>query len=108
MNRIILTILSGLVFTNASSLASSWETDSFRTANGQLIQRGMTKAEVRRDAGAPMDRDAAARAKSEKSSVPAARKRGEVWTYKGSDGYYSITLLGGRVVKIEVTPFRGY
>jgi hypothetical protein len=107
MKRIILMSLSGLVYAHLA-LASSWETGGFRTANGQLIQRGMTKAEVRRDAGAPMDRDAAARAKGEKSSASATSKRGEVWTYKGSDGYYSIAFHGGRVVKIDVTPFRGY
>lgn len=107
MNRIILAMLSSLVYTQLA-LAGSWETGGFRTANGQLIQRGMTKAEVRRDAGAPMDRAALARTKGGKSSTSAKSKRGDIWTYKGNDGYYSISFHGDRVVKIEVTPFRGY
>lgn len=83
-----------LVFTTT---ANAWETSGFRTDNGQLIRAGMTRAEVLRDAGEPSS------GKGKKSSK---KKKGNVWIYRGSDGYYSITFKGDRVVKIEVAPFR--
>ncbi|HKQ30712.1 MAG TPA: hypothetical protein VJS66_05445, partial [Burkholderiales bacterium] len=58
--------------------AGTWETSSFRTANGQLVRIGMTKNEVRRDAGAPQGKNDAARNKN--SDSPTGKRRGEVWT----------------------------
>ncbi len=110
MIRLIPTLLVGLVCCGVA-LAGSWETGGFRTANGKLIQRGMTKTEVRRDAGTPLDGKKSATAKSEKSSSGKASskgKRGDVWTYKGNDGHYAITFHGDKVAKIEVTPFRDH
>lgn len=89
----------------SSAAIASWETSSFRTSNGQLVRLGMTKAEVRRDAGAPLDRPKAASGKTERSA--ATKKRGDVWIYKGGDGVYSIFFSADRVAKIEVAPFRG-
>ncbi len=90
-------IAVGIFLVALSAQAGSWETGGFRTANGQLIQAGMTKAQVLRDAGQPNTP-----VKKGKSS----RKKGDAWTYKGNDGYYTITFKGDRVTNIEVTPFR--
>lgn len=87
------------------ALASSWETSSFRTANGQLVRLGMTKAEVRRDAGAPLEKGKLAHPKRKVSST--GKRGGEVWIYKGSDGVYTISFIKDRVAKIDVSPFRG-
>lgn len=101
------TVIAGLAAMQIA-LAGTWETSAFRTANGQLVRIGMTKSEVRRDAGAPIKGKVAALADDQASSASSKKKRGEVWVYKGSDGYYALTFRGGRVARIDVTPFRGY
>jgi hypothetical protein len=93
-------VLCSLVF--SAACAAAWETSSFRASNGGLVRLGMTKAEVRRDAGAPLDRAKGAKTKNESSKRP-----GDVWTYRGNDGVYSIKFSGGRVEKITVAPHRG-
>jgi hypothetical protein len=103
MKRFAVTVIFCLISNTA--LAGSWETSSFRTANGQLVRIGMTKAEVRRDAGVPLDKGKATRVKDDGPTKH--REKGEVWTYKGSDGIYSIRFNGDKVAKIEVAAFRG-
>jgi hypothetical protein len=102
MKHFVVTVLFCLV--SNTVFAGSWETSSFRTASGQLVRIGMTKAEVRRDAGAPLDKDKATRVKHDGSAK--RREKGEVWTYKGSDGIYSVRFNGDKVATIEVAPFR--
>lgn len=106
MQRSILTFvvaihIAALLFALTPARAGSWETSGFRTANGQLVRLGMTKEEVRRDAGKPLTG-------KDKPPSTSSKKRGEIWIYKGSDGYYAVTFQRSRVAKIEVTPFRGY
>jgi hypothetical protein len=100
VKRYLIPVVFCLIATAAS--ANTWETSSFRTNNGQMVRVGMTKAEVRRDAGAPLDKEKAGRAKDDKR-----RDKGEVWTYKGNDGIYSIRFSGDKVASIDVAPFRG-
>ena len=87
----------------SAAFAGTWETSGFRTANGQLVRVGMTKAEVRVDAGAPTDKG---KTQVKNSSGSGKRGGGEVWTYRGSDGIYSVSFIGDRVARIEVAPFR--
>jgi len=77
-------------------LAASWDTTAFRTPTGGLVRVGMPAAEARRELGP----DAAPR-KPGKS-----RKNTEVWTVRGTDGLYTITISGGQVRRITVAPDR--
>ena len=85
-----------LVVAINTALAASWETTSLRTASGGLIRVGMTSQEALQELG------------------PAAKTRGgkqtknskQTLSYRGEDGLYTISLAGGRVVKIVVTPDR--
>ena len=98
--RLVLFPALCLVF---AAIAGSWETSGFRSANGKLIVPGMQKSEVRRDAGKPLDgKELTAVEKSSRKN----KKQGEVWTYRGSDGIYSLTFAGDKLYKIEVTPNR--
>jgi hypothetical protein len=87
----------------AASHASSWETTSLRTAGGGLVRVGMPSEEARRELGQPASKNAATQTSDGKKNT-----RKEVLTYRGEDGVYSITLAGGQVTKIVVTPKRGY
>jgi hypothetical protein len=91
------------LFTATLVLAASWETSSFRTRNGQLVTKGMLIPEVLRDAGEPQSRVQVSQ------GIDTGKQHGEsveVWTYRGSDGVYTITFAGTRVTKIEVTADR--
>jgi hypothetical protein len=76
--------------------AASWETSSLRTASGGLVRIGMPSQEALHVLGGD-----AKRAKTGKTG-----RKTEVWTYRGSDGVYRITISGGQVRKIVVTPDR--
>jgi hypothetical protein len=76
--------------------AASWETTSLRTASGALVRVGMPSEEARKELGQPPR----AHGESKKSG------RKEMLTYRGADGLYTITLSGGQVAKIVVTPKR--
>lgn len=81
--------------------AASWETTSLRTANGALVRLGMPSEEARKELGQPPRARTSAQTSDGKKSG-----RKEVLTYRGADGLYTITLSGGQVVKIVVTPKR--
>jgi len=85
-----------LLVSTSFALASSWDTTAFRTPSGGLVRVGMSVAEARRELGS-----AATPYKSGKS-----KKNTEVWTVRGSDGHYTITISGGQVRKITVAPDR--
>ena len=81
--------------------AASWETTSLRTANGALVRLGMSSEEARKELGqAPRARTSAQTSDGKKGG------KKEVLTYRGEDGLYTVTLSGGQVVKIVVTPKR--
>jgi len=82
--------------------AASWETTSLRTANGALVRLGMPSEEARKELGqAPR-----ARTSTQASDGKKGGRKKEVLTYHGEDGLYTVTLSGGQVVKIVVTPKR--
>ena len=85
-----------LVMTINTALAASWETSSLRTANGGLIRVGMTSQEALQELGPAAKARAGKQTKNSKQAL----------TYRGEDGLYTISLAGGRVVKIVVTPDR--
>lgn len=85
-----------LVVAINAAYAASWETSSLRTANGGLIRVGMTSQEALKELGPTSKTAAGKQTKSAKQTL----------TYRGQDGLYTISLAGGRVVKIVVTPDR--
>ncbi len=96
--------LFGIICTLAlasTGQAASWETTSLRTASGALVRLGMPSEEARKELGQPARARTTTQAGDGKKSG-----RKEVLTYRGSDGIYTITLSGGQVVKIVVTPKR--
>jgi hypothetical protein len=86
-----------------SVFAASWETPSFRTARGELVRVGMTRAEVVKGAGQPADKNVISHGVTTDDNVGLTR---EVWTYRQPDGTYTLTFAGTRLEKIEVTPAR--
>lgn len=78
------------------AFAASWETTSLRTASGGLIRVGMTSQEALQELGPSTKKRAGKQTKNSKQTL----------TYRGEDGLYTITLAGGRVVRIVVTPDR--
>jgi hypothetical protein len=85
-----------LILSAPLTLAASWDTTAFRTPTGGLVRVGMTAAEARHELG-----PAASPRQSGKS-----KKNAEVWSIRGSDGLYTITISGGQVRKITVAPDR--
>lgn len=74
--------------------------DSFRLESGQLLQKGMTKAEVLDKAGKPKTKD-----KSRKSR---GHGKKEVWTYFindtfGTPSIVTVSFEGSTVVKVKAT-----
>jgi hypothetical protein len=82
----------------STALAANWQTSVFRTNSGNLVQPGMTKTEVLKAAGEPSE----PKGKDGKG----ATRKAKVWTYRGSDGIYTIYFAGDKVDHIEVTPNR--
>jgi len=101
----------------APVLAASWETPGFYSVRGKLIRPGMLMADVLKDAGEPVERKTPG-AKQSKSPSPKKESsthtgnkppkpaKIEIWTYRRADGMYALIFGGGRLNKIEVTPFR--
>lgn len=85
-----------LLIVAIDAFAASWETTSLRTASGGLIRVGMTSQEALQELGP------AAKARAGKQT----QNSKQTLTYRGEDGLYTISLAGGRVVKIVVTPDR--
>jgi len=79
-----------------TGIAVAWETTSFRTPTGGLVRVGMTASEALHELGPE------ARPRKPTKS----RNREQVWTVKTGDGRYAVTVSGGAVRKIEVTPDR--
>jgi hypothetical protein len=95
--------LTALLLLSHIAVAGSWETQSYRLPGGELVRAGMTATEVARQAGEPQTKRVVS------TGIGVAGEVGpivEVWTYRGSDGYYDLTLTGDKVTRIEVTPFR--
>ena len=82
-----------LVVAINAALAASWETSSLRTASGGLIRVGMPSQEALQELGPS-------------AKTRAGKNSKQTLTYRGQDGLYTISLAGGRVVKIVVTPDR--
>ena len=97
----ILGFICTLALANAGH-AASWETTSLRTASGALVRIGMSSEEARKELGQPPRARTAAQGEDTKKSG----KKKEVLTYRGEDGLYTVTLSGGQVSKIVVTPTR--
>lgn len=79
-----------------AALAASWETSSLRTASGGLIRVGMPSQEALQELGPAAQTRTGKQTKNSKQTL----------TYRGEDGLYTISLAGGRVVKIVVAPDR--
>lgn len=94
-------VLLGAVTLTGAAFAASWETSSVRTATGGLIRVGMSSQEVHQELSHPQNKASATGARPGKVG-----KSKEVVIYRAEDGLYSISLAGGRVVKIVVTPAR--
>ena len=94
MKRI--SLLMTLCAAASACLAASWETSSLRTPNGGLVRIGMPAPQALQELGASAKRGHGGKSK----------QKGEVWTWRGGDGLYHITIAGGRVTKIVVTPNR--
>ncbi len=112
------------------TLAASWETAGFYSAKGKLIRPGMLMQDVLNDAGEPLERKAPGATKvkkempgtekpalargaqehgrKEKAKASKAKEANkiEIWTYRRSDGVYSLLFGGGRLTRIDVAPFR--
>lgn len=102
MRRIVLAVWLA-VLPIAPALSASWATNSFRTASGDLVQRGDTMVEVRHAAGEPLDQ----RVTSWGIAIGhAAGLTREQWTYRGSDGIYVLTFAGDKVEQIKVVADR--
>ncbi len=76
----------------------SWGADSFRLENGQLLEKGMTKAEVLDVAGKPTTKD------SQGKSRGGGYKK-EVWTFHANNTFgaphiVTVTFEGGSVTKV--------
>lgn len=94
--RRIFSLLVTLTITG-SAMATSWETTAVRTTSGGLIRIGMPRQEALKELG---------HTHSTTANPDKKAKRNEVLTYRGEDGLYTISLSGGQVVKIVVTPDR--
>jgi len=86
-----------------TAFAASWETSSMRSPKGGLIQIGMPAHEVLKELGQPLGAHAPTRHTSGKTG-----KGKEQWSYRGTDGLYTLTFSGGKVVRIVVTPDRDW
>lgn len=94
--RRIFSLLFTLTITG-TAMAASWETTALRTTSGGLIRVGMPSQEALKELG---------RTHSSPAGAAKKGKHKEVLTYRGEDGLYTISLSGGRVVRIVVTPDR--
>jgi len=91
-----LPLFLAILFSATSALAASWETRVMRTPGGGLIRIGTSVEDVRKELGSPLH---------QRTSREAGQKRGgrgENWTYRGNDGYYTLQIQGGRVTRINV------
>jgi hypothetical protein len=90
-------VLPGIIF------SATWETSTMRAPGGGLIRVGMTRQEVLKELGQPLGTRTVARSKTSGGKSGA---KGSAWTYRGSDGLYTLSFSGEQVVKITVTPDR--
>lgn len=89
-----------LLLAAQAAAAGSWETSSIRTPAGGLVTVGMPAHEALQTLG-----PTAHRTKNSSSGKKSGGKT-ETWSYRGTDGRYSITVSGGQVRKIVVVPDR--
>jgi hypothetical protein len=90
-------VLPGIAF------SATWETSTMRAPGGGLIRIGMSRQEVLKELGQPQGTRVTARSKTTGGKSGA---KGNAWTYRGSDGLYTLSFSGEQVVKITVTPDR--
>ena len=88
----------GLCAAVALAAPAAWASDSFRLENGQLLEKGMTKAEVLDVAGKPKTKDSQGRSRG-------GGNKKEVWTYHANNTFgtphiVSVTFEGGTVTKV--------
>lgn len=95
---VVLTSLS-----SATAAAASWSASVFRAETGYLIRRGMTKPEVLRRAGQPVERQTLS---PSLNTGPIGGEYRELWFYRGEDGMYAVTFTGNLSVAIDVIPGR--
>lgn len=98
MKRNIVALL--LLLATRPAAAGSWETSSIRTPSGGLVTVGMPAHEALQTLG-----PTAQRTKNSSSGKRSGGKT-ETWSYRGTDGRYSITVSAGQVRKIVVVPDR--
>ena len=92
-----------MLVVGTAAMAASWETSSFRTASGDLVRVGMTRAEVIKSAGQPLEKSILSQGLAIDGQAGVTR---EAWTYRTGDGTYTLTFVGTRLEKVEVTPSR--
>ena len=88
----------GLCAALAMAAPVTWASDSFRLENGQLLEKGMTKAEVLDVAGKPKLKDSQGRSRG-------GGYKKEVWTFYANNTFgapfiVSVTFEGGSVTKV--------
>lgn len=101
----LITFAAGTValLVSAAAVAVSWSAAVFRAETGYLVRRGMTKPEILRRAGQPVDKQALA---PSVNTGPIGGVYRELWFYRGEDGFYAVTFNGNRSVAIDVIPDR--
>jgi hypothetical protein len=87
---------------DSAALAASWETASMRAPGGGLVRIGMTRQEVLNELGKPLGTRSVAR----RTIGGTSGTKGSAWTYRGSDGMYTLFFSGEQIVKITVTADR--
>jgi hypothetical protein len=107
---VFIAVLVGGMMASDRSVAAGWQTSTFRTVDGSLVRVGMSKTDVQREAGEPLNlgqprkQKSARRTGTEKKT--GKRRDGEAWTYRGIDGFYIVRFSGETVSRIDVKPDR--
>lgn len=103
--RLVVTLGVGAfaLIASAAAYAISWSASMFRAETGYLVRRGMTKPEILRVAGQPMEKRALS---PSLNTGPIGGVQRELWFYRGEDGLYAVTFTGNRSVAIDVIPDR--
>lgn len=98
-----LAVIAIALLTTAIAAAASWSASVFRAETGYLIRRGMTKPEILRRAGPPLEKQALS---PSLNTGPIGGEYRELWFYRGEDGMYAVTFTGNLSVAIDVIPGR--
>lgn len=101
LSLVTLAVGAFALLASAAAVAISWSAAVFRAETGYLIRRGMTKPEILRRAGQPVERRELA---PSLNTGPIGGAYRELWFYRGEDGMYAVTFTGNRSVAIDVIP----